>query len=107
MTATTRVGIVGCGVIAKVYAEKLQASSFIDLVACADIEPERARAFAQAQNIPCALAVAALLDDAAIDVVVNLTIPQAHLAVSRAAVDAGKSVYSEKPLALTVAEARD
>src|SRR5262249_33189501 len=106
MSAQTRVGIVGCGVIAKVYADKLKALPFIDLVACADIERERAAAFAQANDIAKALTPEALLADRDIDVVVNLTIPQAHVAVSRAAIDAGKSVFSEKPLALTVAEGR-
>lgn len=103
---SSRVGIVGCGVIAKVYADKLKALPFIDLVACADIDAERANAFAQENSIPRAALVDELLADRNIDVVVNLTIPQAHVGVSRAAIDNGKSVFSEKPLALTVAEGR-
>lgn len=105
--AATRVGIVGCGVIAKVYAEKLNALPFIDLVACADIDAERASAFAAEHAIPRALSVDELLTDDGVDMVVNLTIPQAHATVSRAALDAGKSVYCEKPLALTVKEGRE
>ena len=103
---SSRVGIIGCGVIAKVYADKLNALPFIDLVACADIDAERASAFAQENSIPRALSVDGLLADRDIDVVVNLTIPQAHVSVSRAAIDNGKSVFSEKPLALTVEEGR-
>ena len=103
---SSRVGIIGCGVIAKVYADKLNALPFIDLVACADIDAERASAFAQENSIPRALSVDGLLADRDIDVVVNLTIPQAHVGVSRAAIDNGKSVFSEKPLALTVEEGR-
>ncbi len=76
--ANSRVGIVGCGVIAKVYAEKLNALPFIDLVACADIDAERAAAFAAEHTIPRALSVDELLTDAGVDMVVNLTIPQAH-----------------------------
>ncbi len=102
----TRVGIVGCGVIAKVYAEKFAALPFIELSACADIDAERATAFAQAHSIARVLSVAELLADDGVDLIVNLTIPRAHYEVSRAAIDAGKSVYSEKPLALTVAEGR-
>ena len=102
----TRVGIVGCGVIAKVYAEKLNALPFIDLVACADIDRERVEAFAKEHGIAKAQAPEALIADRDVDVVVNLTIPQAHVSVSRAAIDAGKSVFSEKPLGLTVAEGR-
>ena len=106
VSAVTRVGIVGCGVIAKVYADKFSALPFIELSACADIDVERATAFAQAQAIPRVLSVAELLADRRIDLVVNLTIPQAHYDVNRAAIDAGKSVYCEKPLALTVEEGR-
>jgi predicted dehydrogenase len=102
----SRVGIVGCGVIAKVYAEKLNALPFIDLVACADIDAQRAGEFARTHRIGRALSVEALLADADIDLVVNLTIPQAHAAVSGAAIGTGKSVYCEKPLALTVQEGR-
>ncbi len=102
----TRVGIVGCGVIAKVYAEKLNALPFVDLVACADLESDRADAFAKAHEVAKVLTPDELLLDASVDLVVNLTIPQAHTTISMAAIDAGKSVFSEKPLALTVAEGR-
>ena len=103
----SRVGIIGCGVIAKVYAEKLNRLPFVDLVACADVAPGRAEKFAAEHGVPRPLDVAALLEDRDIDVVVNLTIPQAHFSISNAAVAAGKSVYEEKPLALTLAEGRD
>ena len=101
-----RVGIVGCGVIAKVYAEKFNALPFVDLVACADLDGERAAEFAAAHDIPRMLPVDALLNDHDVDLIVNLTIPQAHVGVSQVALDAGKSVYCEKPLALTVKEGR-
>jgi len=101
------VGIIGCGVIAKVYAEKLNRLPFVDLIACADIAPGRAEKFAAEHDIPRALDVAALLADRDVDVVVNLTIPQAHFSTSKAAIAAGKSVYGEKPLALTLAEGRE
>ncbi|MBW2279958.1 MAG: Gfo/Idh/MocA family oxidoreductase [Deltaproteobacteria bacterium] len=102
----TRAGLVGCGVISKVYAEKLNALPFVELAACADLDGERARALAEAHGIPRVLGVHALLADPAIDVVVNLTVPQAHVQVSRAAIEAGKSVYSEKPLGLALGDGR-
>jgi predicted dehydrogenase len=102
----SRVGIVGCGVIAKVYAEKLHALPFVDLVACADLMNERARSFASEQQIPRCMRVDELLRDDEIDVVVNLTVPLAHFEVSHAALVAGKHVYSEKPLGLSLDEAR-
>jgi predicted dehydrogenase len=100
----TRVAIVGCGVISRVYAEKLNSFDFVDLVACADLERERAERLAKENRISDVLGVEELIDDPAIDVVVNLTIPAAHAQVSLRAVEAGKSVYSEKPLALDLAE---
>ena len=103
----SRVGIVGCGVIAKVYAEKLTALPFIDVAACADLDAERADAFAQAHDIARTMSVDELLADPGVDVIVNLTVPQAHVAVNDAAIRAGKSVFCEKPLALTVKEGRD
>jgi predicted dehydrogenase len=101
-----RVGIVGCGVISKVYAEKIRALPFLELVACADLERERAEKLAKDHGIPRVLATEELVRDRDVDVVVNLTIPAAHAEVSRTALEAGKSVYSEKPLATTVAEGR-
>jgi predicted dehydrogenase len=102
----TRVGLVGCGVIARAYAEKLGAAKGIELAACADLLPERAKALAERHGIPRALAPEALLADPEIDLVVNLTVPQAHHAVSTAALAAGRSVYSEKPLSVALAEGR-
>ena len=102
----SRVGIVGCGLISRVYAQKLNALDFVELVACADLERERAEALAKEHDIPNVLDVAELLADAAIDAVVNLTIPLAHAQVSLQAIEAGKSVYSEKPLGVDLAEGR-
>jgi predicted dehydrogenase len=70
-------------------------------VACADIDIDRARARAREFNIPRACSVAELLADPDIEIVVNLTTPQAHAEVSLAALAAGKHVYNEKPLSVT------
>jgi predicted dehydrogenase len=106
VSRSPRVGLIGCGVISKVYASKLRALPFLELSACADLEPERARSLAEEHEISRALPVDALLADPEIDVVVNLTIPAAHVDVSRAAIEAGKSVYSEKPLGLELESGR-
>ncbi len=50
--------------------------------------------------------VADLLADPSIDIVINLTVPAAHAEVSMAVLDSGKSVYSEKPLALNTRDGR-
>jgi len=105
VTEPVGVGIVGCGVIANAYAAKIRAFPHLDLVACADIVQERADAFAQQHEIRKALSVPKLLDDPDVHIVVNLTVPQAHVEVSAAAIAAGKSVYGEKPLGLERVEA--
>jgi predicted dehydrogenase len=99
-TPSTRVGIIGCGNISTVYARKLAALPFVDLVACADMLPERAKELAEKNGVARVLDPEALVTDEDIEVVVNLTIPAAHQLVSLQAVEAGKSVFSEKPLAL-------
>jgi len=102
----TRVGLVGTGFIAKVYAEKMNALPNVRLQACADILRDRATAFAKEHAIPQVLSVDELLTGRDVDVVLNLTIPQAHFEVSLAALEAGKSVFCEKPLALTLADGK-
>jgi predicted dehydrogenase len=96
-----RVGVIGCGNISNTYLKVLPTFEILDLVACADMVLERAQAQAAAYNVPQALSVEALLADPSIEIVVNLTIPQAHGTIALAALEAGKSVHNEKPLALT------
>jgi len=100
MTDRVKVGIIGCGVISGIYLKNLPAFELVDVVACADLVLERAQARAQEYGIAKACLPDELLADAAVDLVVNLTIPKAHASVALAAVDAGKSVYNEKPLAV-------
>ena len=99
-------GILGCGKIAATYAENLlnRYSDRLQPVLCADIDTDRAEAFAQEYGLR-AVSVEQLLASREISVVLNLTIPSAHFALSLAALQSGKHVYSEKPLALTVEEA--
>jgi predicted dehydrogenase len=91
------VGIVGCGVISRHYAEHASAFDF-ELTACSDIDRSYADALAAEHRIE-ALPLEELLGHPGIDVVLNLTPPSAHTEVTRAALTAGKHVYSEKPLA--------
>jgi predicted dehydrogenase len=72
--------------------------------ACADIDLPKAQKVARESSeskIPKVCAVEELLADPDIKIVVNLTIPNAHAQVSLAAIEAGKHVYSEKPLAVS------
>lgn len=101
-----RVGIVGCGVISDIYLKNLGTTPGIQVAACADLVPERAREKAEKYGIAKACTPDELLADSEIEVVLNLTIPNAHASVARAAVAAGKSVYNEKPLTIDLEEGR-
>jgi predicted dehydrogenase len=100
-----RIGIVGTGNIADRYAERIAAYDSLELVAATDVVPGRAEAFAGRFGGKAYATLDELLADPAVDTVVNLTAPQAHAEVSRAALAAGKHVHSEKPLALRSEEA--
>lgn len=99
------IGIIGCGVISDIYLKNARAFPQLDLRAVADLRPETAQQKAAAHGVE-ALSPADLLARDDIDVVLNLTVPAAHLEVGLAALAAGKHVYSEKPLAVSAADAR-
>ena len=97
-TAPLRVGIIGCGNISATYLKAAQTFERLQVVAVADLDPERARIRAEEFGVR-AQAVEALLADPEVEAVINLTVPNVHAAVSRQILEAGKHVYSEKPLA--------
>ncbi|HJP75045.1 MAG TPA: Gfo/Idh/MocA family oxidoreductase [Pseudonocardiaceae bacterium] len=94
------VGLIGAGVISDTYLENLGSFPDLKLVATADLDIDRAAAQAAKHQVPRSGPVAELLDNDEVELVVNLTIPAAHVDVGLAALDAGKSVWAEKPLAL-------
>ncbi len=110
-----RIGIIGTGVISRAYAAKLAALPDMAVMACADLEPERALELVShiapllpdGSPLPAVLTPDELLAHPDVDIVLNLTVPRAHAAVTRKAIEAGKHVYSEKPLGLDVAEGRE
>lgn len=100
---TMRVGLIGCGNISDIYLINAPRFSDIAVVACADLNPEAAQRQGQRYNIAPRM-VDALLASVDVDIILNLTVPDAHAEVSLAALAAGKHVYSEKPLATTLAD---
>lgn len=100
------IGVIGLGVISERYLATLGDVSRVRIAAVADLVPSRAEAVARRVDGCRALAVSELLEDPAVETVLNLTIPDAHADVALAALRHGKNVYGEKPLASTVAEAR-
>ena len=99
------IGIIGCGNISEAYLKAAATFPILDVRGVADLRPEAARARADAFGLT-AMTVDALLADPSIDIVVNLTVPAAHVEVGLRAIEAGKHVHSEKPLGLGTKEAR-
>lgn len=101
-----RIGVVGCGNISGIYFENLTKYRSTEVVACADLDIERAKAAADKYGVPNALSTVELLKHPDVDLILNLTIPNAHASVALAAVEAGKHVYNEKPLTISLADGR-
>jgi predicted dehydrogenase len=76
------------------------------VVACSDLVLKRARVQAEAYGVPKACTPEELLADEEVEIVLNLTIPVVHAKVSMAALEAGKHVYTEKPLAVSLEDGR-
>ena len=100
-----RIGIIGCGNISEAYLKGAARSQLIAVLGVADMRPEVAQARAQEFGVQ-ARGIDDLLADSEIELVLNLTVPAAHAPVDVQIVDAGKHAYSEKPLAVSVGEAR-
>ena len=103
-----KVGILGTGVISRTYLADIQAFYHsLQVVACADLLQERAQTLAKEFSVPRACTVEELLQAQDIEIIVNLTPPQAHVEVDRKILEASKHLFSEKPFAPTLAQAKD
>lgn len=104
-----RVGIIGVGKISGIYLENLTKmfSSVVQVVGVVDLLAQRAAEIAQTFKIQQYADVKAMLADPEIDLVLNLTTPQSHYSLCKQALEAGKHVYVEKPLSLTVEQASE
>ena len=103
-----RIGVIGIGDISDVYLNNLKKYDAVEVVACASRGLEKAQRKAAQHGIPKAYASGAeVIADPDVDLVLNLTTPQAHYEYNLAALKAGKHVYTEKPLAMTYAEGRE
>lgn len=102
---TVNVAIVGCGVIAHEYAKDMAPVEFLTLRGAYDVDAERTKAFAEKHGGLAYDSLDDVLADPEVDVVVNLTLFKAHHGITKRALEAGKHVFSEKPLAGSVHEA--
>jgi predicted dehydrogenase len=100
---TMGIGIIGCGNISTTYLGLAPLFKGLQVVAVADMNMDAARARAAEYKVQ-AQTVDALLGNPDVGLVINLTIPDAHYPITRRAVEAGKHVYSEKPLVLSLAD---
>ncbi|PJF10531.1 Gfo/Idh/MocA family protein [Pseudorhodobacter sp. MZDSW-24AT] len=99
--ANLGLGIIGCGNISTSYLRLAPLFKGLDVRAVADVNMAAATARAAEFNVK-AQSVDDLLANPDVDVVINLTIPDAHFAVTKRILEAGKHAYSEKPLVLSL-----
>ncbi len=99
-----KIGVIGCGNISPLYLRAREYLPSLEFAFCSDLDMGSARARAEEFGLE-ALPIDKLLAHPEVEVIVNLTVPQAHAAVSRSILEAGKHVYSEKPLATSLEDA--
>ena len=94
------IGLIGAGMISDQYLTNLATYPDVRVVAIGDMNTERAAAQAAKYGIAASGDADSVLADDDVEIVINLTIPAAHVAVSTAALEAGKHVWSEKPIGI-------
>jgi len=102
-----KVGVIGCGNIADIYFHN--AKNFFnnfEIIACADLNPEASKKYSEKYGIKN-LSVEELLSNEDIQLVINLTIPNAHFEVSKSILNSGKHSYSEKPISIEFDEGKE
>ena len=101
------IGVVGCGNISDIYLENLTGifKDLVEVKSCTDLSRQRREEKAEKYGVEAVGSLEDMLADPEIDIILNLTTPPVHAGVDLAAVQAGKHVFSEKPLAVTLDEA--
>jgi predicted dehydrogenase len=94
-----RVGVLGVGNISGIYFKNLTSYPEIEVVGCADLDIARAEAAAKEHGLTKAVSPDELIADTSVELILNLTVPKVHGPLAQAAIDSGKHVYNEKPLA--------
>jgi len=103
-----KIAVIGCGSVSHSYLPHLSKCPFVELVSACDIKPERAKAQAEKFKIPNQYPhIDKMLAGAAFDMMVDLTDMQEHERLNRQAIEAGKHVWSEKPMANSLAAGQE
>ncbi len=105
-SSTARVGIIGTGFVADLYMRSLKTFPHIEVAGAFDIDGARLDAFCAYWGVRRCASLDELLHLPGVELVLNLTNPAAHFGVSRACLQAGRHVYSEKPLATDMGDAK-
>jgi len=95
-----KVGLVGSGFISGIYMQNSKIFNSFEIVACSDLIRERSEGRAKEYGIPNVMSTEEIMADRDIEIVLNLTTPDGHYGVAKQAIEAGKSIYTEKPLAI-------
>jgi predicted dehydrogenase len=101
-----KVGVIGCGAISGQYLGMAKNFPMVEISAVADLDKERAKAAAEKYEIPRVLSVNQLIKDDQVEIVLNLTIPKAHVPIALKSLKAGKHTFCEKPLGINRAEGK-
>ena len=99
------IGIIGCGNISGAYLKAMAGFDILDIRGVADMNAAAAKAKAEEFSVPLAT-IDGLLADPGVEIILNLTIPRAHVEVGLKALSAGKHTYSEKPLGINFEEGK-
>ncbi|KGF69842.1 oxidoreductase [Hoeflea sp. BAL378] len=102
----TKIALIGTGFVADYYMTTLANYPEIGLAGAWDVDPRRLSHFCDFYTLRAYGSLAECLADPAVDIVVDLTPPESHFEINRAALEAGKHVYCEKPLAMSFEQAR-
>ena len=106
MAERVKVGVIGCGAISGAYLSMAKNLPILDMAAVADIDQAKAQSRADEFGVPRVLTPEQLLADPEIEVVLNLTVPKAHVEIGLAALAAGKHTFTEKPFGIDRDEGR-
>lgn len=103
-----KVALVGCGTIAyHNYLPEMKEMPNVDVVAVCDIIPERAKRYAEEFNIKeWYQNIDEMLEKSDFEILVDTAIIPAHFEINLKALKAGKHLYSQKPITVTVEECR-
>lgn len=103
----TGIALVGCGFVADYYLATIEAYPELNIIGVFDKHPDRLKKFCEFYSLSSFDSLESILENEKVSIVLNLTDPRSHYAVSKQCLSAGKNVYSEKPLAMTFDDARE